>query len=368
MRVGLAIETDIPGGAETVLLELTKELQARGHQVVPLGFSGQEGWLTSRFAEIGLKRDLLDVSGPFGLGSVSEIASTIRKHRLDVLHSHEFGFAVCGSLAARLAGCRHVITMHGGSYATQRLRRRLALRVAAALSSCTVAVSDSLRETLEESLRLRKQSIVVVHNGVAGVSSEGARIRDQLGLGAGDVLALAVGNLFEVKGHDVLIEAVSKLPRFDGRLVVAIAGRGHLEMKLRSLAESLGIASQIHLLGFRADVSNLLDGADIFVMPSLSEGLPMAMIEAMLAGKAIVASDAGGIRELLDNGNVGLMVPPSDSAALAERLIELATDAGLRERLGTAARARALKHFTAAAMADRYLSLYAGGDPHEPGA
>jgi glycosyltransferase involved in cell wall biosynthesis len=185
-------------------------------------------------------------------------------------------------------------------------------------------------------------------------------VRAELGVGPGDLLLLAVGNLYPVKGHSILLKAVSELSPCAGRVVVAMAGTGPEESNLRTLARDLGIEQDVHLLGYRADVTDLLESADVFVMPSLSEGLPMAMIEAMLARKAIVASDAGGIRELIPSSEFGVLVQPGDAAALTSALADVLRDRSLRERIGTAAHARAVERFTASAMADAYLPIYSG--------
>lgn len=368
MRVGLSIETDAPGGAETMLLQLARELLSRGHEVVALGTvggsdathfaEGETGWLTARFAEMGVGRELVRSRGPFGLGSVPRIASVIRAHRLDVLHSHEFSMSVLGAAAARLARCPHVITMHGGVYYASAPRRRLAMRRAAAWSRHTVAVSEASRRSFAEALGVPVGTIELVHNGVAPVAGAGGAIRAELRLAPEDVLVLAVGSLLPVKGHAVLLEALARLEDVPARVVVAIAGRGEQEDGLRRLAGSLGVEERVHLLGYRADIADLLAGADVFAMPSRSEGLPMAMIEAMLAGRAVVASDVGGMRELVPGADVGLLVPAGDPSALAASLARLAREGALRERLGAAAAARARERFTAAAMADRYLALY----------
>ncbi len=358
MKVGLAIETDSPGGAETMLLELARELRERGHEVTAFGPTG--GWLTERLRGMGIERVRVDFEGFYGLGSVPQIASALRELRLDVLHSHDFGMAVTGGLGCRLAGCRHIITMHGGAYYSLKLRRRMALRLAMSLSSRTVAVSGALRSTLADSLGVSADTIDVIHNGVAPAAGDGAGARAELGLGPSDVLVLAVGNLYPVKGHAVLLQARADLGDLPYGMTIAIAGSGPEEATLAALARQLGIEGSVRLLGYRADVSDLLAAADVFAMPSLSEGLPMAMIEAMLAGKAIVASDAGGIKELLPESTIGIVVPPADSGALAEGLRALGTDPERRRALGVAARARALERFSASAMADAYLDLYAG--------
>jgi glycosyltransferase involved in cell wall biosynthesis len=127
---------------------------------------------------------------------------------------------------------------------------------------------------------------------------------------------------------------------------------------LRAFAAEAGIADRAHILGHRGDIPDLLAAADVYAMPSLWEGLPMALLEAMFAGKAIVASRASGIPEAIDEGKDGLLADPGDEVQLATALGRLITDANLRNRLGTAARARAEKEFSAAVMTEAYERAY----------
>ena len=360
MRIGLSIETDAPGGAETMLLQLARELLARGHMVVAFGPSGGEGWLTARFADMGIDRMFIRTRGYMGTSKmVRELAAHLREQRLDVLHSHELTMSVLGALATRVVGCRHVMTMHGGSYYSAELRRLMALRVAAGLSDHTVAVSKSLRSILGDTLRLSSHAMAVVHNGVTVRTGSGDVIRSELGVAPGEILVVAVGNLYPVKGHAVLVDALSMVP-CDARPVVAVAGTGSEEARLRDRIRTRGVENHVRLLGYRSDVPDLLAAADVYVMPSLSEGLPMAMIEAMLAGRPVLASDVGGIPELIPSAEFGVLVPPGDPTALKDALIRLAAAPELRARLGEAARRRAAAEFTAAAMAEQYLCLYEG--------
>jgi glycosyltransferase involved in cell wall biosynthesis len=360
MKIGLAIETDSPGGAETMILALARELQARGHELVSFGLVGGPGWLTGQFRSLGIERVLTDPSGLWGFCAARRLVSAIRIHDLDVLHSHEFFFAVWGALAARLGGCRHVITMHGGDYYAGSRRRVIALRTAVAISHRTVAVSQASRSSLVASLRVSPKCVDVVHNGLGVVCGDGVRVRDELGIRPDGTLIVAVGNLYEVKGYVSLLQAVATLRGSYPDLVVAIAGTGYMEPALRALATNLGLESNVKLLGYRADIPDLLDAADLYVMPSLSEGLPMAMIEAMLAGKAIVASDVGGIPELLESSEHGSLVQPGDASELAARISELIDDPVRRKRMGETARQRAAEKFTASAMVDSYEALYRG--------
>jgi glycosyltransferase involved in cell wall biosynthesis len=174
-----------------------------------------------------------------------------------------------------------------------------------------------------------------------------------------DQLAVAVGNLYPVKGHTYLLEALALLAVRFPRLHVAIAGRGELDGPLLARAHALHVADRFHLLGLRSDIGNVLAGADVFVLPSLSEGVPLALLEAMLAARPIVASAVGEVPTVLDGGRVGVLVPPRDVAALAGALVNLLSDPAQARRLGAAAAARAAEVYTLSAMIDRYVALYA---------
>ena len=342
-----------------MLLQLARQLTEAGHTVLAFGPSGGEGWLTGRFADMGIDRAFIETRRAAAAPMmVRELAARVRAAELDVLHSHDFTMSVLGAVAARIAGCRDVVTMDGGVYYATDPRRLAALRLAAGLSHRLVAVSAALRSALAEQLRLSLHSIDLVHNGVAAEAGDGAAVRAELGLGSGDVLAVAVGSLYPVKGHAVLIDAVARMPARE-RPTVAIAGSGYEEEKLRARIAGREVGEHVVLLGYRSDIPDVLAAADVYVMPSLSEGLPMAMIEAMLAGRPVLASDVGGIRELVPGPEYGILVPPSDPAALEVELRRLSLDPELRKALGEAGRRRAEADFTAAAMGDQYLRLYA---------
>jgi glycosyltransferase involved in cell wall biosynthesis len=212
-----------------------------------------------------------------------------------------------------------------------------------------------------ESLDLPSSSILVVQNGVRPPEGQRSPLRSELRIGEDEILAVAVGNLYEVKGHAVLIQALGRLQRArpDHAWRCAIAGRGDEEENLRALAGRESLTDRVHFLGYRSDVADILAAADLFVMPSYSEGLPLALLEAMFAGRAVVASDVGGIPELIRDREEGLLVPPGDAESLGRALEELFCDSDLRHSLGMAARQRAEARYTIEAMTDAYETLYA---------
>jgi glycosyltransferase involved in cell wall biosynthesis len=189
---------------------------------------------------------------------------------------------------------------------------------------------------------------------------DGTAVRRELGINDEMPLLLAVGNLYPVKGHDILIQALGVLAREnpDVRWVAAIAGRGEEQARLQELTRAMGIEDRLRLLGFRSEIGALLHAADLFVHPSRSEGLPLAVIEAMSTGLAVVASDVGGLREVVTPGVDGELVRPEDPQALAQAILGLLSDPGRRERLADAARRTAVERFGVDSMVEEYLDVY----------
>jgi glycosyltransferase involved in cell wall biosynthesis len=268
--------------------------------------------------------------------------------------------AVYGAWASWHAGVPHLITMHGSRYYAGKLRRRLALRAAIAASGGLAAVSHPLADHLSRDLFVRRSRIAVVTNGVPrpAVPPATRTLRDELSIPQTHPLLVSVGNLYPVKGHQHLIDAMALVADRHPTLHAAIAGRGELAEPLMARARAHGLEDRLHLLGLRSDVAAILAAADVFVLPSLSEGLPLALLEAMFAGRPIVASDVGEIAATLDRGRAGVLVPPGDSAALAAALDRILTDPDRARALGAAARDRAAARYDVAQMVRHYRSMY----------
>jgi len=358
LRIAHLIESDGPGGAETVVAQLATTLQAAGaHNVVFLPADG-EGWLERRLAGSGVAIEYFRVDRPVSPACERSLRQAFARHEISVAHSHEFSMAVYGAWASWRLGIPHLITMHGGRYYADRLRRRLALRAAVAVSAHTVAVSAPLARHIAADLRMPIAKIRTVPNGVPYAPPARVTLRNELRLAGRDRLLVAVGNLYPVKGHRHLIDAVSLLADRYPDLHVAISGRGELEAELRARARDLNLERRVHLLGLRADVGAILAAADVFVLPSLSEGLPLALLEAMFAGCPIVASNVGEVPRALGGGQAGLLVEPANPQALAAALERLLRDPHEARRLGDRAAAHARAEYDLARMVDRYADLY----------
>ena len=357
-RVAHLIETDGPGGAERMLAQLAGELQAGGCPGVAFLPAGQEGWLSRELAAAGIVVEYFQLDRPLSARLAASLAAGFRRHRIDLAHSHEFTMAFYGAWAARRARVPHVITMHGARYYAGRLRRKLALRAAAGLSGGIVAVSQALAGQLSRDLWIRSTRITTIPNGVRFDPLAESTIRSELALSPEDHLVVTVGNLYPVKGHRVLLDAAALLSSQHPNLHVAIAGRGELAAALAEQARELGFAGRLHLLGLRSDVANVLAAADVFVLPSLSEGLPLALLEAMCAARPIVASAVGEVPVALAAGAAGLLVEPGNATALAAALHRVLANRFEAQLLGKSAQARAAAEYGIARMVTRYAALY----------
>lgn len=363
MRIAMMLGSDGPGGAEMVVLRLSSELRARGHAVVPVLLHGGLGWLGARYRDAGFDPQMVHLGRSWiDFACVRELHALFRAQSIDVVHSHEFDMAVYGAAAAKRARVPHVVTMHGGITVTKSLKRRIALRWAMRRSDATVVVSAATQRQFAGELGLATQAFRVVHNGVPVVAGDATRVRREFNCSDADVVILAVGTLERNKGHHILLEALAGLGgaarSVPWKLIIAGGRGGDQQQPLLEYVRAHGLEGRVHIVTGRGDIADLQALASVFAMPSLWEGLPMAVLEAMVAGNAIVASATGGIPEAIVDGRDGLLVPPGDVGRLSDALGALLADPQRRTQLGTAARARAQREFVASVMAERYESLY----------
>lgn len=361
LRVVLGIESSGPGGAENVVLRLAEALRRAGDD--PIVATLRPGWMTQKAEEAGLRVWLVPQRPGLDLRWVFALARRLRRERIEFFHSHEFAMNVFGGAAALLARVPALSTIHGRHWVSERPRRVWAYRALRRLGIPIVAVSEDLASFLAEGLGLDRASLDVVHNGIplppahsrAEQLERRVVARAAIEVPPDGPLLIAVGNLYPVKDHATLLRAVAKLPGAR----VAIAGRGDQEAILRSLAAELGLGDRVHLLGLRDDVDTVLSAGEVFVQSSLSEGLPLAVLEAMAAGLPVVSTRVGGIGEAVLDGTTGYMVPAADPDRLAEALRRTLEAPDRGATLGAAGRARAESEFSVTAMAERYRAHYA---------
>lgn len=344
-------------GAEAVLLGLAAHLRDRGWRsaVGVLKSPGAKG-VAERAASEGLP--VFPLSGdPWG--AWRGLRAVLARERFDLVHTHGYKTDVVAALP--LPGhVRRVATCHGWLSDSLKLGAferldRLALR----RFDHVVAVSAGVMRTLEASgIPADRRSLV--NNGVRVRAVEPAareRVRAELLPPGAGRLAVRIGRLDGYKGNDILLEAMAFLPRnVDVRL--AFVGEGEPLHRLHSKAARLGLADRVSFPGYREDVPEVLAAADLMVISSTSESLPMVMLEAMAAGLPIVSTSAGGIPSVLRDGETAWLVPPGDAIALMRALEAALADPGERARRARAARQDYASSYSREAMGLRYEAVY----------
>jgi glycosyltransferase involved in cell wall biosynthesis len=284
---------------------------------------------------------------------IPAIIRMLRRYKISVVHTHA---SFAGRLAARLSGGTCVIyTRHRLQAAGARPRFSLLSLVDSWACDRVVAVSQAVREDLiRQGMADRK--IALIYNGI-DLSKFQPRLNGATPDDQKPVIGL-VGRLETEKGHRCFLEAARLLLQQHGGCRFQIVGSGSLRQELRDLARELGIAGQVEFLGFRDDIPDLLARMSVVVLPSLSEALPLSLVEAMSMGKPCVATNVGGIKEILVDGKNGLLVEPEKPRVLAARIAWLLEHPLEARRIGEAAARTAAERFDARVMTEQLTGLY----------
>jgi glycosyltransferase involved in cell wall biosynthesis len=358
----LVIGGDVAGG-QIVALQLARAARKRGDRVVFL--SPARGPFTELVEREGMEVYLVDVSRTFRLDGALRLLRLLRRLHVDVLHTHTALAAnVISRVAGRLAGSAVVSHVHiQNHFRPNRLARAVHTNldnVTARLSARILAVSESTHRSLLAQ-GYPPGLVETVYNGIDPSLhiAQGNGLRRELGVPDAAPLVLEIGRLCDVKGQRELIEAAALVPSVH----VALAGDdleqgGAYRALLERLAADRGVSDRVHLLGYRSDPDALLEEADVFVLPSWIEGLPLVVLEAMVHAKPVVATAVGGTPELVEDGVTGLLIPPRDRDRLAAAIRTLVEDRERARAFGAAGRERVERQFSEAAMTRRVLEVY----------
>lgn len=279
---------------------------------------------------------------------------------VDVLHTHSFGSNVWGAVLGSLSGTPVVVAHeHTWSFEGQPLRKLLDRHVIARGADVVVAVSREDRRRMIEVERIPPERIRYIPNGAPpGGPGTGHDVRAELGIPPDAPVVGSVGILRAQKAFDVLVDAAVRLRDRHPGLRVLIAGYGTEHARLAAHIADRGLGDVVTLLGHREDVADVIRAFDVAVSSSDYEGMPLAVIEYMEAGRPVVATRVGGLPDLIVDGEQGLLVPRRDPDALAGAISRLLEDAALRERMGESGRARRDAEFDLDRMVRRVEDLY----------
>ena len=357
------------GGAARIILRLGQVAKAEGWQVDVLTTDPVFQQAARQYGLGLVNIDVIrrDIRPLWDLAGLYRLRDLLQREPYHIVHTHTSKAGFVGRLAARLAGVpvivhtAHGFAFHERSSVSARFIYSTLERIASRWCDQIVSVSEFHRRWALELGICKPFKILAIPNGIADVRSPRiapAELRHRLGVRDGNLLILSMARLAADKGLEYLIEAATILQRTERRFQVVIAGDGPERARLHRLARDLSIADRVIFLGFREDVDDLLAASDLVVLPSLREGLSIALLEAMAAGKPIIATSIGSHLELASQANMARLVPPANANAICAAILRFARDPALMARLGTSARALFESRYTEDRMLNSYRQLY----------
>lgn len=365
MRLTHFIATNFVGGPERQILSHLERLQRSGEaEVALLSFAEPGGYeLQERAEALGVPVQLLPVEKRRLGQALGQLAEHCRRWQPELICTHGYK-ALTLTLALRLNGrCPCVAFSRGWTEDSMRVRLYTLIdKTLVRFADRVVAVAESQRQRLLK-VRVPAGRIRVINNACTLRPEEieapvEGDVRAELGLAPDTPLLLSAGRLSGEKGHRYLIEAMEHISEAEPRAHLLLAGDGPLRGELEALARSGAAADRIHFLGFRRDVKDLFRQTDLFVLPSLSEGLPNVVLEAMALGAPVVATAVGGVPEVLEDGRTGLLVPAQDSKRLAEASAGLLREPERAAALARRAREAVYRRYSADRQTELLLEVY----------
>ena len=312
----------------------------------------------------GIEVEQLDGGPRLPLRAVLYVANKLRRESFSLLHTHDYKTDLLGLVAARLAKVPCVATVHGYVFVSLRLRiYRMLDLLALRFFPRIITVSEDLRRQLLAA-GLPGEKVVTARNAIDAETFAfqnaqiGPQLRQQLGIGRHQPLITAVGRLIPGKGHRYFLEAARQVLRTRPEAHFLVVGEGRQRDGLETLTAALGIRDAVSFLGFRQDVAALMKASDLIVLPSLEEGLPVVLLEALALAKPVVATAVGGVPEVVRHKETGLLVPPKDQKQLAETMLYLLRNPEEGKKLAERGRQLVSQQFNVETTARKIAQVY----------
>lgn len=352
----------VVGGAEKLLLTTVKYLDRNRYEIIVCCIVF-EGIIADEIKKLGIKFYCLNESPRFyNPKKVYSLYKLFRKEKPAIVHTQILTANIYGRIAAILARVPVIISAEQNVYYKKKRVHIWLDKIIAKNTDKIIAVSNKVKEFTSGQEGIAKDKFELIYNGIDSTeflpTNSRKDIREKFNLREGDFVLGTVGILTTQKGHCYLIQAVSQLVKRYPNTVLLVVGKGELKEKLQEMVHKMGLQENVRFLGLRRDIPNLLNCMDVFVFPSLWEGTPLALLEAMLMGLPVVASSVDGILEIVEDGKNGILVPPRNVGVLSDAIDRLIRNPQLRRNLGKAAREHILEKFEVRQYIRKLESLY----------
>ena len=350
-------------GAEKVLLNIAANMNGNGVQSLVVSIQNSHNLhfeLLNEAKKRNIPVEIIESKGRFDGETVNQLIALVRKQHISIIHSHNYKADFVGYSAARKAGIPIVATNHLWTKAGFKLRLYeffdgLLLRK----FNKVVAVSEQVKKDMLKA-GVSAKKITVIDNGVPcnEKAGEGGKLREEFGVPVAALVVGCIARLSPEKGHAYLLEAAKKMVDIGVDVYFILFGEGPLEEELKNSVKAVALEKRVLFAGFRNDMENVYSVIDILVQPSLREGLPLSLLEAMGNGKAVIATSVGAVPKLVTNMQTGLLIKPGSVEEIILGLKTLVNDAQLRDKLASNAKAFVKEHYSLEKMVASYREVY----------
>ncbi len=344
------------GGQEQRILGEAAQLSKRGYRVIIA--CRPDSRILRRARQAGIKTRKVNMHSGFNLKAFLKLVWLIYREKVNIVNTHSSKDSWLASLAVRLTTCSKVIRTRHVSIPIPKHPFNIVYRLAHKIITC----GEMIRQAMIKDNRLEPEKIVSIPTGVdlrrfdSGLG--GSAVREEFGIGPDIPLVGTVGIIRSEKGHFYFVKAAQRILEEKSGVRFLIVGNEPKGDTVRRQIKELGLEKEIIMAGLRDDIPQILAALNIFVLPSLKEGVPQGVAQALAMKKAVVATAVGGVPELIENGRTGILVPPRDVEALAEAILELLNDKEKAKRLGENGRHLIEEKFSLEEMVEKIESLY----------
>ena len=349
------------GGLEKILTTIALNLDKKKYNV-SVWCLKKGGFFASKLAKEGIDVKILHISTSRNPLSIYKLYKLLKSHKFDIIHTHAYSAGTIGRISAFLAGIPVIISHNQNVYDYYNRYYHFVEWLLSHITDGIICVSDIVKKFTNETQRINANKLITIHNGIDSVCSvdekDTSGLKKELGIPINYSVMGTIAQFSEKKGLGYLIKSASILLEHRKDINFLLVGKGALKEELKILCVNLKVEKNVIFAGERSDIPEILSLIDIFVLPSIREGLPLAVLEAMDCGKAIIATNVGGIPEVIKDGVSGILVSPKDPEALHSAMNELLDDRGKMEKMGYEGKKICGKNFSSKAMVDRVEELY----------
>lgn len=349
------------GGSERHVLQLAAGLRQRGHHA-GIACLFQEGLLAPEIRKEGIPFACLNASGSWGVQTLGRILDWIRANPMDILHTYLFGFHFFAGFPARWAKVPVILSSRREIANWQKRRHAWLENLGNLFVDRVVSCSKAVETRVLTKEKISPQKVTTIYNGIDlgkfHSLGQSVRIRESFQIPRDAPLVGTVANMAIEKGYPYLLEASERVLRANPRVWFLFVGFGPLEKEMKEKARKIPKGGQIVFAGARRDIPDLMEVMDLFVLASVIEGFPNVLLEAAAMAKPVIATQVGGIPELIESGRNGLLVPPRNGTALSDAILSLLGDRARAAHLGRLAQEKIKRDFQLERMVNQYEELY----------